>query len=414
MTRERIPNRWGIAVAAVCMQVCLGAAYGWSVFKNPLMQAEHWSETSVQLNFTLIIVFFGLGTAIGGMWQDRVGPRKVATVASFLYGAGYILAGVATSHHWLTGIYASYGVLAGIGMGIGYVCPVVALAKWFPDKRGLMTGIGVCGYGFGALVMSPFAAWEIIHYGVPVTFWTLGAVYFVLVLIAGQFFANPPLGWRPAGWAPKVTAARHTGDGYTLPEALRTWQLYLLFILLFLNISSGIMVISQASPIAQEMAGMTVLRASGMVGLVSMFNGLGRIFWPWVSDAIGRQQVYFLLYVTQVMTFFCIPRIHDWTLFAGAFALVGLCYGGGLGTMPSFVADYFGHRAMGGIYGTVLFVGNLAAIPSPMFIAHVHEITGMYAPALRVVMLIMLFALILPPLARHPLKHKVALVAESS
>jgi MFS transporter, OFA family, oxalate/formate antiporter len=411
MTPEHIPNRWGIAVAAVGMQVCLGAAYGWSVFKNPIMQAEHWSETSVQLNFTLIIVCFGLGTFIGGALQDRFGPRRVATAASFLYGFGYMLAGVATSHHSLPGIYASYGVLAGIGMGIGYVCPVVALAKWFPDRRGLMTGIGVCGYGFGALVMSPFAAWEIIRYGVPATFWTLGGVYLVLVLTAGQFFANPPKGWRPQGWSPKPTALTHANEGYTLKEALGTWQIYLLFLLLFLNISSGIMVISQASPMAQEMAGMTVLRASGMVGLVSMFNGLGRIFWAWVSDTIGRPQVYFLLYLTQVITFFCIPRIHGWTLFAVAFAVVGLCYGGGLGTMPSFVADYFGHRAMGGIYGAVLLVGNLAAIPSPMFVAHIHQASGIYAPALRVVMLTMLIALILPPLARHPLGPKGTLAS---
>ncbi len=244
MVSDRLPNRWGVAVAAICMQICLGAAYGWSVFKNPLMHSEPWSETYVQLNFTLTIVCFGLGTILGGLWQDRVGPRKVASVASVLYGIGYILAGLASAHHSLGGLYVGYGLLAGVGMGMGYICPVTMLAKWFPDKRGLMTGIAVCGYGFGALLMSPIAAWEILHYGVPRTFETLGGVYFLLTLLAAQFFVNPPSGWHPAGWFPHTAVARAaTRTDFTLSEALRTWQLYLLFLLLFINISAGLMVI---------------------------------------------------------------------------------------------------------------------------------------------------------------------------
>jgi MFS transporter len=165
MASDHLPNRWGIAVAAVIMQICLGAVYGWSVFVKPLIGAEHWKLTDVSLNFTLAIVFLGFGTVIGGLWQDRVGPRKVASVAGILYGIGYLVAGFAASRHSLPGLYLGYGVITGIGMGMGYICPVATLVKWFPDRRGLMTGVAVCGYGFGALIMSPFAAWESIHHG---------------------------------------------------------------------------------------------------------------------------------------------------------------------------------------------------------------------------------------------------------
>ena len=403
MSTERLSNRWNIAAAAVLMQICLGAVYGWSVFKNPLMRAEHWTETSVQLNFTLALLFLGVGSIIGGLWQDKVGPRKVATAAGILYGAGYIVAFFAASHHSLNTLYFGYGVLAGLGMGMGYICPVATLVKWFPDMRGLMTGVAVCGYGFGALIMSPFAAWEIIHHGVPTTFLTLGIVYLAVVVIAAQAFANPPEGWRPAGWEPRTTVAKAASTyNFTVSEAMGTWQFYLLFLLLFLNVSAGIMIISQASPMAQEMVGMTVLRAAGMVGLISIFNGLGRVFWAWVSDHIGRARVYFLLFLIQVVCFFSLPRLHNWGLFSLVFAVIGLCYGGGFGTMPSFTADYFGAKAMGGIYGIILLAWGLGAVPSPIMIARVHQQLGNYVPAINVITIVMICSLILPLIARRP------------
>jgi MFS transporter, OFA family, oxalate/formate antiporter len=409
MAADRIRNRWGIAVAAVVVQICLGAVYGWSVFKKPLISAEQWTETSVQLNFTLAILFLGVGTIIGGLWQDRVGPRKVAGTAGILYGLGYIIAGIAATQHSLSGMYFGYGVLAGVGMGMGYICPVATLVKWFPDMRGLMTGVAVCGYGFGALIMSPFAAWEIIHYGIPATFWTLGGAYLVVVFIAAQFFANPPQAWRPAGWEPRTAVSRAASTyDFTVGEAMSTWQFYLLFLMLFLNVSAGIMIISQASPMAQEMVGMTVLRAAGMVGLISIFNGLGRVFWAWVSDHAGRARVYFILYLIQMLIFFMLPRIHSWSLFSFAFAMIGLCYGGGFGTMPSFTADFFGAKFMGGIYGIILLAWGLAAVPTPIMIAHIHQSIGQYAPAIRVISVVMLCSLVLPLIARRPSKPAAA------
>lgn len=415
MKTDRLPNRWVIAVAAVCMQICLGAVYGWSVFKNPLMRTEHWAETSVQLNFTLAILFLGLGTIVGGLWQDKAGPRKVATAAGVIYGLGYLLSGLAVSNHSLTWLYAGYGVLGGIGMGMGYICPVATLVKWFPDRRGLMTGVAVCGYGFGAAVMSPFAAWEIIRYGVPATFWTLGAIYLIVVAAAAQFYANPPQGWRPTGWEPRTAVAKSASrTDYTVGEALGTWQFYLLFLLLFLNVSAGIMIISQASPMAQEMVGMTVINAAAMVSVISLCNGIGRVFWAWISDYLGRAQVYLLLFLIQAGIFFLLPRIHDWTLFTACFAVIGLCYGGGFGTMPSFTADFFGAKSMGGIYGIILLAWGLAAIPSPIMIARIHESLGKYVPAVQAITILMIVALIFPLLAQwRPRRSEGAAMASS-
>jgi OFA family oxalate/formate antiporter-like MFS transporter len=411
--QSRIPNRWTIAAAAVVMQICLGAVYGWSVFKIPLMRTHHWAETSVQLNFTLAVAFLGLGTIIGGLWQDRVGPRRVATVAGVLYGLGYILAAFAASRSSLTGLYLTYGVLSGIGMGMGYITPVATLVKWFPDKRGLMTGVAVAGYGAGALVMSPIAARTIASHGVPVTFLGLGIVYLVLVVASAQFYANPPAGWTLAGWTPKSAVARAASKvDFTVTEAMQTWQFWLLWAMLFLNVSAGIMIISQASPMAQQMVGMTAVAAAGMVGLVSIFNGIGRVFWAWVSDMIGRSTVYFLLYAIQAVIFFSLPTIHNLTAFSICFALIGLCYGGGFGTMPSFTADFFGPKYMGGIYGWILLAWGAGAIPSPIMIARLHQATGLYAPAVRIIGFVMVCSLLLPILARYRPK-KEARAAET-
>lgn len=412
MASDRLPNRWGIAVAAVLMQLCLGAAYGWSVFKIPLIRSEHWTETAVQLNFTLAIFFLGVGTVIGGLWQDRVGPRKVATVAGVLYGIGYILAGWGASHHSLGTIYAGYGVLSGIGMGMGYITPVATLVKWFPDKRGLMTGVAVCGYGAGALVMAPIAAPMIQSRGTGFTFAAFGIVYLIVVVIAAQFYANPPQGWTLPGWVAKGAVAKAASAyDFTVKEAAGTWQFYLLWAMLFLNVSAGIMIISQASPMAQskEFVGMTAIQAASMVGLISIFNGLGRVFWAWVSDLIGRARVYFLLYAIQAVVFFSLTSIHSATVFSICFAIIGLCYGGGFGTMPSFTADFFGAKYMGGIYGWILLAWGAAAIPSPIMIARLHQTTGEFSTSVHVIAIVMACSLVLPLIARRPNRDSKAL-----
>ena len=286
---------------------------------------------------------------------------------------------------------------------MGYITPVATITKWFPDRRGLMTRVAVAGYGAGALIMSPFAARSIVARRVPATFTILGVVYLVLVVAAAQFYCNPPTGWRPPGWEPTGTVARAaTTYDLTVQEAMHTPQFWMLWLMLFLNVSAGIMIISQASPMAQQLVHMTPLAAAGMVWLISIFNGAGRVFWAWVSDYIGRARVYLLLYALQGVILFLLPRLTSVTLFSAAFAVIGLCYGGGFGTMRSFTADFFGARFMGGIYGWILLAWGAGAIPSPLLIAHLRQTTGRYDQAIYTVAGVMVLAMVLPLLVRRP------------
>jgi MFS transporter, OFA family, oxalate/formate antiporter len=403
MASESLPNRWGIAVAAVIMQVCLGAVYAWSVFVKPLVNTEHWSLTQVSLAFTINVFFIGVGTVIGGLWMDRAGPRKVATVAGVIYGLGYSLSYLAAANHSLPLLYLCYGVLAGTGGGMGYICPVATITKWFPDKRGVMTGLAVTGYGAGALLMGPIAAREIASVGVPATFLTFGIGYFIAVIAAAQFYANPPVGWKPEGWVPKTAVAKSAGTyDYTVKEAMGTGQFWLLWGMLFLNVSAGIMIISQASPIAQQQVHMTAVAAGTLVGLLGIFNACGRFLWAWISDHIGRARVYFLLYLIQAGIFFYLPKIGTETALFLAFATIYLCYGGGFGTMPSFTADYFGSKYMGGIYGWILLAWGVGGVVSPIMIARLRQLTGQYTTAIYIIAGVMVVSLILPLIARRP------------
>lgn len=401
---NNLPNRWFIVIAAIFMQLCLGAVYGWSVFTRPLENQYGWSQTQVTLTFTLAIFFLGVGTIIGGLLQDKYGPRLVATIAGVLYGAAYLLTGTAST---LGELYLWYGFLGGIGMGMGYITPVATLVKWFPDRRGLITGLAVAGYGAGALIMSPIAASTIDSFGTSETFFGLGAVYLIVVIVAAQWYKVPPEGYKPPGWEPseKEIAARSSRD-FTTKEAMATWQFYVLFAILFLNVSAGIMIISQASPMGQDIVGMSEATAAGaVVGTISVFNGAGRVFWAWVSDNIGRKQVFLIMFLIQAVIFALLPSLTTVSLFVVATAIIGLCYGGGFGTMPSFAADYFGTKFVGGIYGIILLAWGLAAIPSPLLIAKIKDSTGTYTGAIYIIAAVALVSAILPFIVR-PLKQE--------
>jgi MFS transporter, OFA family, oxalate/formate antiporter len=403
MAEQRLPNRWGIALAAVIMQICLGAVYAWSVFVKPLVNTEHWTLTQVSLSFTINVLFIGVGTVIGGLWMAKAGPRKVATVAGVIYGLGYALSSLAAARQSLPLLYLCYGVLAGTGGGMAYICPVATVAKWFPDRRGVMTGLAVAGYGAGALLMGPLAAREIVSAGIPTTFLIFGIAYFIGVVVTAQFYANPPAGWKPEGWVPTTAVAKAAATyEYTVKEAMGTWQVWALWLMLFLNVSAGIMIISQASPIAQQLVHMTAIEAGKMVGLLGIFNAAGRFLWAWLSDYLGRARVYFLLYLIQAGIFFYLPRIDTKTALFVAFAAIYLCYGGGFGTMPSFTADYFGAKYMGGIYGWILLAWGVGGVVSPLMIAHVRQSTGTYFSAIYVIAGVMLASLILPLIVRPP------------
>lgn len=406
-------NRWTIAFAGVIIQVALGAVYAWSVFRIPLTKAFGWTISQVTLTFTIAILTLGFASFVGGLWMRRSGPRVVAIAAGILYGGGVFLASFSAGHlYWL---YFSYGILGGIGIGLGYIVPVATLVKWFPDKRGMITGIAVAGFGAGALITAPIASRLIVHVGVLKTFAILGIAYLIAVTVPAFVMKDPPPDYRPEGWAPTVAQQKQrTTTTYTLPEALRTWQWYGLWALLFLNTSAGISIISQAAPMAQEITGVTAAVAAGLVGIISIANGAGRFLWAWFSDLIGRRWVFLLMFLVQAVVFFALPRVSSFPAFSVLCFIVLLCYGGGFGTMPAFAADYFGAENVGSIYGLMLTAWGFAGVLGPTLIATVRQSTGHYSHALYVIAALVLCSSVIPLIVRPPSQRQPALLKKAA
>lgn len=419
-------NRWAIAVAGTVAMICLGTVYSWSSFTQPLIASFGWSNTTTTWTFALAIFFLGVGAVIGGRWQDRVGPRPVAITGVVLWGVGNILAGLGTAHLGAWWIYLSYGLIGGLGLGLGYITPVAAVTKWFPDKRGFASGMVVMGFGLGAFIYNnllkavpAFAAAAkqasavlasrsgggtrltmgadhvdtLMH-----VFFVSGLVYAVVGGLCAALIRNPPATFAP----PSGAAARDKGPDFTPADALRTPQFYALWFMLFLNVTAGILFISNAVPIMRELTGAGPATALAIYGFIAVFNGLGRFFWGAISDHIGRKWAYALLYVIQAVIFFIVPGIHSLALVATLFAIVLLCYGGGFGTMPSFTADYFGTTYMGLIYGNILLAWGVAGIVGPIFVSVVKDVTGSFHGALPVIGVMLALATLLPIITRPP------------
>src|SRR6266481_4209388 len=396
----RTNNRWVIAIAGVFLQVALGAVYAWSVFRVPLAKQFGWSISEVTLTFTISIFVLGFAAFFGGLWLSRKGPRVVAFTGGVFYGLGVFLASFSHNLWWL---YLSYGVVGGIGLGLGYIVPVAVLVKWFPDHRGLITGIAVGGFGAGALITAPVATRLIQTVGVLSTFAYLGIAYLVVTVITGLFMRNPPDGWKPEGWTPTASQTSHrAGRDFTLGEALKTWQWYALWLLLFLNTVAGISIISQEAPIFQELVGVSAIVAAGMVGIASIGNAFGRVFWAWVSDLLTRRATFFVMFGLQVLLFWFLPSVTTVTVMTIVAFVVLMCYGGGFGTMPAFAADYFGSKNVGPIYGLMLTAWGCASIVGPGMIAYMRQTTGSSRGALHVIAGVMAISALVPILVSRP------------
>jgi MFS transporter, OFA family, oxalate/formate antiporter len=396
----RTNNRWAIAIAGVFLQIALGAVYAWSVFRVPLAKQFGWSISEVTLTFTISIFVLGFAAFFGGLWLNRKGPRIVAVTGGALYGLGIFLASFT---HRLSWLYLTYGVVGGIGLGLGYIVPVAVLVKWFPDRRGLITGIAVGGFGAGALITAPVATRLIQSVGVLSTFAYLGIAYLMVTVISGLFMQNPPDGWKPEGWTPTASQTFHrAGRDFTLSEALKTWQWWALWLLLFLNTCAGISVISQEAPLFQELTKVSAVVAASMVGLASIGNAVGRVFWAWVSDLITRRATFFVMFVVQALLFSFFPNIVTASLETIVTFVVLMCYGGGFGTMPAFAADYFGPKNVGPIYGLMLTAWGFASVFGPLLIAHMRETAGSYRGALHLIAGVMTVSTLLPIVVRSP------------
>jgi MFS family permease len=369
------PNRWRIPIGAVLVHICIGSVYAWSTFNRPiqaLFPNEPWWFSPPYTTFTTALVLLGLSAAFGGPWVERRGPRVAATAAALFFGTGLLVGGVGLAAEQPVLVFLGMGVIGGIGCGLGYISPVSTLVKWFPDRRGMATGMAIMGFGGGAFIAGYLNVFFMDRIGVANTVIALGGTYLVIMLIGSRLLERPPAGWKPAGWvAPTTMGAMMTDRSVTRNEAIQTPQVYLLWGILFINITAGIGILAQASPMMQDMFNRTALQAAAVVSLISVFNASGRFLWASGSDYIGRRNTYVVFFVAQFALFLLIPRLAasgNWALFQASLFIIFTMYGGGFATIPAFLADIFGPDNVGAIHGALLTSWSAAAVTGPLII----------------------------------------------
>lgn len=404
MAEEKVFNRWLIVLGAIFIQLCLGAIYAWSVFRIPLQQsiAEGGlglTPSQATLPFSLVLIFFAIATIIGGRWQDRAGPKLVATVGGIILGVGMLIASFSRSFIWLT---IGYGVISGLGIGFTYVCPVATGIKWFPDKRGLITGLSVAGFGAGALIVAPVARALIDGVGVFSTLAILGIVFLCVIVISSQILRNPPLGWKPQGWiSPEKT--QMTQQDFGPLKMLSSLSFYLVWIMYFFGCLAGLMIIAQTSPIGQELVGLTPKVAALAVGTLAIFNAIGRIFWGRLSDMLGRKKTLFLMLLICGIAILLYNTIEAFPPYywVGIY-IVGLCFGGYLAIFPAITADFYGTKNIGINYGLVFTAYGVGGLLGSLFAPRVLEITKSYSMAFIVTGILCLLGAVIALISRPP------------
>jgi MFS family permease len=369
-------SRWLIPVAAVLVHICIGSVYAWSTFNRPihaLFPNDPWWFSPPYTTFSTALILLGLSAAFGGTWVERRGPRVAATASAILFGTGLVIGGIGLALKESVLVFLGMGVIGGMGAGLGYIAPVSTLVKWFPDRRGMATGMAIMGFGGGAFLAGYLNVYFMNLFGVARTVIVLGVVYFIVMMIGARLIRRPPEGWRPEGWVPAANANNKmiTSLHFTRNEAIRTVPFYLLWAILFINVTAGIGILAQASPMMQDMFQKTALQAAAVVSLISLFNAGGRFLWASLSDFIGRRNTYLIFFVTQVILFLLIPSLAGqgaWAIFEAALFVVFTMYGGGFATIPAFLADMFGAQNVGAIHGVLLTAWSAAAIAGPVII----------------------------------------------
>jgi len=430
LDRERIIatagfNRWMVPPAALCIHLCIGMAYGFSVFWLPLSRSIgldkpkacpdisifqelvtttcDWKVASLGWMFTLFFVLLGVSAALWGGWLERAGPRKAGVVAAICWSGGLVLGAVGIYVHQLWILWLGSGVIGGVGLGLGYISPVSTLVKWFPDRRGMATGMAIMGFGGGAMIGAPLANLLINYFKTPAsvgvwqTFLAMGAIYFVFMLIGAFGYRVPPAGWRPDGWTPPSEGRTMITQHHVhLDDAHKTPQFWLIWWVLCLNVSAGIGVIGMASPMLQEIFAGSLIGlpdvkfnalsgdqkvviagiAAGFAGLLSLFNIGGRFFWASLSDYIGRKNTYYVFFLLGIVLYAIAPSaaaIGSKLLFVGAFCIILSMYGGGFATVPAYLADIFGTQYVGAIHGRLLTAWSTAGIIGPVVVNYIRE-----------------------------------------
>jgi MFS family permease len=386
-------NRWMVPPAALCIHLCIGQAYAFSVFNLPMTKLlgisksapDDWKLTELGWIFSIAIVFLGLSAAVFGRWVEEGGPRRAMFTSGLCWASGFLLSAVGVYSHQLWLIYLGYGVIGGIGLGLGYISPVSTLIKWFPDRPGMATGMAIMGFGGGAFIASPLSVFLMsqfstpTHVGVAETFIALGCIYFVFMMVGAVLVRVPAANWKPEGYVPPVQAQKLiTKNDVYVYDALKTPQFWLIWIVLCFNVTAGIGVLGQASAMSQEMfpGKVTPAAAAGFVGLISLFNMLGRFFWASTSDLIGRKNTYYCFFALGTALYILVPQtgaIGSVTLFVLCFVVILSMYGGGFSTVPAYLKDMFGTRYVGAIHGLLLTAWSTAGVLGPVLVNYIRE-----------------------------------------
>jgi MFS family permease len=384
-------SRWMVPPAALCVHLCIGQAYAFSVFNLPMTKligishqtSGDWKLTQLGWIFSLAIFFLGASSAVFGRWVEENGPRKAMFVAALCWAGGFLISAFGVYIHTLWLIYIGYGVIGGCALGIGYISPVSTLIKWFPDRPGMATGMAIMGFGGGAFIAAPLSVWLLgkfttaQHIGVAETFIVLGIVYFIFMIVGSIIVRVPAPGWKPEGYVAPVQAQKLISHkDVFVYDALKTPQFWLIWWVLCLNVTAGIGVLGQASAMSQEMfpGHITPVAAAGFVGLMSLFNMGGRFCWATVSDYIGRRNTYFVFMVLGFILYCTVPHageIGSVALFVFCFCIIISMYGGGFSTVPAYLKDMFGTRYVGAIHGLLLTAWSAAGIFGPVLVNYI-------------------------------------------
>jgi len=367
-------NRWLVPPAAIAVHMCIGQVYGFSVFNKPLTLALGTDITKVQFAYQIALMMLGVSAAVFGKWVERSGPRKTMVASLFLFCGGLVLSSLAVRFHSLPLLLFGYGIVGGIGLGLGYIAPVSTLVKWFPDRPGMATGMAIMGFGGGALIGSPLAQELMKHFagdgttGVGETLLVMAGIYSVFILFGAVLVRVPAEGWRPEGWVPKAATQAITGASVAVDTAWKTPQFWLLWVVLCMNVSAGIGVLGRAADMCQDMFGVSAAIGAGFTGLLSIFNMGGRFAWSSVSDLTGRKAVYCIYFVLGAALYAVLPyaqQAQNKTLFVCCTALIISMYGGGFATIPAYLRDLFGAYQVGAIHGRLITAWSVAAVIGP-------------------------------------------------
>ena len=386
-------SRWMVPPAALCIHLCIGQVYAFSVFNLPMSKLigitksapDDWKLTDLGWIFSIAIFFLGFSAAVLGRWVEEGGPRRTMFTAALCFAGGFLISAFGVSIHNLWIVYLGYGVLGGIGLGLGYISPVSTLIKWFPDRPGMATGMAIMGFGGGAMIASPLSVWLMSrfstpeHVGVAETFVILGLVYAFFMLVGSAIVRVPAPGWKPEGFVPAVQATKLvTNRDVYVYQALKTPQFWLIWIVLCMNVTAGIGVLGQASAMSQEMfpGRITAAAAGGFVGLLSIFNMAGRFFWASTSDLIGRKNTYFVFFVLGIVLYALVPYFAgagNLALFILSFLIIISMYGGGFATVPAYLKDMFGTRYVGAIHGWLITAWSVAGVLGPVLVNYIRQ-----------------------------------------